>query len=284
LQASRLTELLPFNSFGSDVDMATLWSLEESVYSGVLASKKALFEADAKQKEEAIKLAKEKQEEEKEAIYEIRKKRLEELGMQYSDEHGTFWLEEGVDYIVLKEEIAGLSSLDFEALFTEVKTIIQNAKDKIEKEKVFEIRKSRLAEIGFDVEARRSGFFIHPNLFDGVDSEALFNLDATWFEAKISDVKLGIEKAKKDAEEAEIQKAKDLELAKADAAKLKAENKARIAMYAKDKKALTEFVKSLEFRNPVPELENEDMQSVLDNILLELENTRGFLLTNVNLF
>lgn len=284
LQASRLTEIMPYVAFGDVVDLTNLSSLEDNVFQAILIAKKEYFQLDQKkkQKEEQERLAKE--EEEKEAIYAIREKRLLELGMQYSDEHDTFWLKENDDYILLKDDVIDWSALEFEETFSEVKNIIQEANDKIEKEKVFEIRKNRLAEIGFNVDEERSGFFIHPLLFGGVDTDALFNLDATWFENKISESKLNIEKAKLDAEEAEKQKSIDLQLAIEDAERLKAENKARVKKYSKDKKALTDFVKSLEFRSAVPELENDDMQPVLDKILLELENSRGYLLTQINLF
>lgn len=45
LQSKRLALLLPFNPSGSDVDMATLWNLEEEVFEALLQSKKKKFEA-----------------------------------------------------------------------------------------------------------------------------------------------------------------------------------------------------------------------------------------------
>lgn len=46
LQSKRLSLLLPFNPSGTDVDMATLWSLEEGVFEALLQSKKKQFEAN----------------------------------------------------------------------------------------------------------------------------------------------------------------------------------------------------------------------------------------------
>lgn len=44
LQSKRLALLLPFNRSGADVDMATLWKLEEGVFESLLQSKKEEFE------------------------------------------------------------------------------------------------------------------------------------------------------------------------------------------------------------------------------------------------
>lgn len=337
LQAERLTAIMPYVAFGQNVDLTKLSELTKGEWEVIFDAKKALFDASVleNKKIEDERIAKE--EEEKEAIYVIRRKRLLELGMQYSEEHDTFFIDEENEYILLKDDVCDYTAVEFEETFEEVKSVFKEANDKIEKEKAFEIRKGKLAEIGFDVETERSGFFIHPLLFDGIDADALLNLDEAWFESKITEAKLGIEKAKSDAKEAlfenrkntlisigyvydetqeyaffmsedwkctkdvveEIhesgweefvndavahQKRLDEILSKEEAERLKNENKARIAKYASDKKALTEFVKSLEFRNAVPELQNEDMQPVLDKILLELENSRGFLLTEINLF
>jgi hypothetical protein len=57
LQSLRLKELLPFNSFGADVDMATLWVLSETEYKCILDKKKEIFTIDQENKIEAKKLA-----------------------------------------------------------------------------------------------------------------------------------------------------------------------------------------------------------------------------------
>ena len=57
LQSKRLSLLLPFNPSGSDVDMATLWSLEEDKFNEILESKKKSFE---KQQLEQQRLAEER--------------------------------------------------------------------------------------------------------------------------------------------------------------------------------------------------------------------------------
>jgi hypothetical protein len=65
LQSKRLSLLLPFNPTGADVDMATLWNLEEDVFEALLQTKKKEFETKQleqerlaeEQKQDAIKLA-----------------------------------------------------------------------------------------------------------------------------------------------------------------------------------------------------------------------------------
>lgn len=51
LQSKRLSLLLPFNPSGADVDMATLWSLNEDVFEALLQRKKKQFEADQLEKQ-----------------------------------------------------------------------------------------------------------------------------------------------------------------------------------------------------------------------------------------
>jgi len=80
--------------------------------------------------------AKIKLEEEKEAIYIIRKKRLMEFGMNYSTEHDTFWLDENADYILLKDDIFDYTALEFEKTFSEIEKIITDAKYAIEQAKI----------------------------------------------------------------------------------------------------------------------------------------------------
>lgn len=90
---------------------------------------KAEREAFEKEKADFAEAMAIKKEEEKEAVYKIREKRLEELGMIYSDEHDTFWIKENADYILLASEVSDWGALEFEETFTEVKNIIQTAKD-----------------------------------------------------------------------------------------------------------------------------------------------------------
>lgn len=83
LQSKRLAELLPYNSYGSDIDMTTLWSLTEAKYSKILASKKAEKEKEDARVAEENRLAeverkkKQKEEAEKQAELDRIQKELE---------------------------------------------------------------------------------------------------------------------------------------------------------------------------------------------------------------
>lgn len=116
------------NYFVSDfkrLDMGTILQLSDSDFNEIIEAGKTELARLAKIETDKA----EKAEEEKEAIYEIRKKRLEEAGMIYSDEHDSLWIEEDADYILLAEDVSEYSALEFEKTFSEVKTIIQNFKE-----------------------------------------------------------------------------------------------------------------------------------------------------------
>lgn len=140
LQAKRLNELLPYNAYGADVDMATLWNLTEENYSKILESKKAIkdsFDAEQKaiqEKEEADKKAKEeKAKKEKDAIFEIRKKRLSEIGLIYNGgAYFYFKFEDNKattsDYSLSVELVEDADVIDFENLLSENKEKIESLK------------------------------------------------------------------------------------------------------------------------------------------------------------
>lgn len=116
------------NYFVSDfkrLDMGTILYLSDYDFNVIIEAGKTELARLAKIESDLLI----QQEEEKEAIYEIRKKRLEEVGMIYSDEHDTLWIEEDADYILLAEDVSNYSALEFEKTFSEVKTIIQNFKE-----------------------------------------------------------------------------------------------------------------------------------------------------------
>ena len=127
LQAKRLKEILPYIAFGEPIDPTTLADLDENEYQSTLLAKKCLFEADAREKEAKEKEEADKLEQEKTAIYEIRKNRLLEIGLKYSDEHDTFFLEEEPEYILLASDIKELGAVQFEEVFTESKDAIKTA-------------------------------------------------------------------------------------------------------------------------------------------------------------
>lgn len=226
----------------------------------------------------------------KKEIFDVRIIRLKEVGFDVY--HEVLKMDKEA-LSAVEDKVLNASSSEFEEMLSEVKKsneeaqqILRDAELKKENEKIFEIRKNRLIEIGFILNEERDGFFwlLEEKEKYAIRMGRVFESDAIRFETDFTEAKLFIEKAKSDAEELEKQKAIDLKLAEEDVERLKKENKQRVAKYSSDKKLLKEFVKSLEFSNPVPELENEDLQPILDNILLELQNTRGHLLTQINLF
>ena len=54
LQSNRLSLLLPFNPTGADVDMGTLWSLEEDKFNEILESKKTEFQKHQEQEKQRL--------------------------------------------------------------------------------------------------------------------------------------------------------------------------------------------------------------------------------------
>lgn len=216
LQASRLNDILPYVAFGDVVDLTNLSGLEESDYSNILASKKALFEADAKEKQEEQ------------------------------------------------------DRLDAENLEKENKA-------KADKEKIFEIRKNRLAEIGFELDGY--DVFYHSIEYP-ILKEVVFNADAIEFETIITDAKLAIEKAKSDADEAEKQRAADEQLANEDAERLKKENKDRVNRLAGDKKFISDALNAgMNGFNYVSE--NQETKDFIENANVKIQALKNELLVEL---
>lgn len=160
LQASRLTEILPYVAFGDMVDLTNLSGLEESVYSEILEVKKALFEADAKYKKEtqdkldAENLEREnKSKADKEKIFEIRKNRILEIypNLDFSKEF--------VFYGKTDRDILNADTIDFETIITDAKLAIEEAKldakeAEKQKEKDLELSKSDAIKLKSENKAR----------------------------------------------------------------------------------------------------------------------------------
>ena len=320
LQADRLNEIMPYVAFGVAIDLTKLSEMNDDVYAGHLSSKKGLFEADAKLKADAEKERIEKEEEEKEAVYEIRKKRLEEAGMKYSDEHDTFWTELVTDLILLKDDIYDETTLEFEDTLVEVKKSIEGEQLKIEvraeRERLFSEAGMPLGE-GFEQLSfgRGDGTTFHlkaSQVYDTTQDEfdaVLKNAKEEFFNHRISFVTAlgytynpenkffemeGFHSFTSDFWDYhtdffneklhEIQShvvQRNKELAEADAEKLKAKNKARIKKYSGDKKALTEYIYTLGFSGEYPKLENEDMQLFFNEMLEAISGTKDDLLLTV---
>lgn len=267
LQSSRLTAIMPYIAFGVALDLTKLGEMDEAEFDGNLSSKKGLFEVDAeiKRKSNEERLAKE--EEEKDAIYEIRAKRLIESGLIYSDEHESFWTELDKAFIILKYDIYNETALKFEDTLLEVKDVIEKSIKKA-KEETFNARKNYLFLLGF-AEDNLLGVFTLKDIWS-VYYEQIEKLSDEEFQEYSESILSAMKEADKKA-------------AKADAAKLKAENNARIKKFSSDKKELTKFVKSLDVREAVPELENKESEETLSTFFIALEDFRKEWINNIEI-
>lgn len=216
LQASRLTEIMPYVAFGQSVDLTKLSELTKGEWEIIFDAKKALFDADVKAKKEAQ------------------------------------------------------EKLDAENLERENKA-------KADKEKIFEIRVNRLAEIGI---VDGGNFFENESKNVKIVKEAIFDLDAIDFETIITDAKLAIEKAKEEQERTDKQKAIDLKLSKDDAERLKNENKARMKRLSVDKKVISESLE-VYFADLHLSTENEESLAFIITANTKIQALKNELLTEL---
>lgn len=305
LQSKRLTELLPYNAYGDTVDMVTLWSLTEENYQSILKSKNDLHQekADSDAKAEEERLAKEK--EETETVLIIRRNRLNEIGFNFAAFQG-FNHRVFPNVKVNSEKVYEASTVEFESILVEAKESIELEQKKLdvraERERLYAEAGMPLEE-GFTVlsfpTGKNENFTIEAyQIFDATDEQFQNSLQIAkdaFFKYRSSFIEMFGYKLNEETKMFEMKgflpyssemvllpttdfdywlstvKAQvddvNKKLAIEDAAKLKAENKARIKKYAKDKKILTEFVESLDFRNAVPELENQDLDVVVSEFM-----------------
>lgn len=116
LQTSRLNELTPYIAYGEPIDLTNLHSIEESVWGDVIASKKALFEAEQKKQQEA----QEKIEADKQKIFEIRVKRFQEAGVELGEGFVARIINrgDGTQFELTKEIVLDSDTIEFETLFS----------------------------------------------------------------------------------------------------------------------------------------------------------------------
>ena len=309
LQAARLTEIMPYVAFGVAIDLTKLSEMKDDEYAGHLSSKKGLFEADAKLKADAETERLAKEDQEKEAVYEIRAKRLEEAGMIYSDEHNSFWTKLDPEFIILEHDVYNEGTLEFEDTLVEVKAVIKREQRKID---LFAEREKALTDVGMLVEDYGVNFKVVENEYFTVSKHEITESNSDQFSAiliqakesfikrRISfvtalgyvhntktrnfelkgfdsysddfiDYKFEFFHEKIEDIKLHIEKRNE-ELSIADAEKLKLENEARINKYAGDKKSAIEYLESFTFTNPVPEFQNEDFNNHFNWVLKQLED------------
>lgn len=158
LQAERLTAIMPYVAFGQVVDLTKLSELTKGEWELIFESKKALFEADTKEKQEAKEkldaenLEKEnKDKADKEAVFEIRKSRLAEIGINSVDNgtQFTYSMIKG-DFVFqltyLVDRVLNSDAIDFETIITDAKLSIEKAKsdaEEAEKQKALDLKLSK---------------------------------------------------------------------------------------------------------------------------------------------
>lgn len=280
LQASRLQEILPYVAFGSPIDLTKLSEMDNDEYQGNLSSKKGLFEANKEMEE-------------------LKSKRAEKLiSSGFSFDGNNYFVGDFKRLDI--GTILRLSDSDFDSIvkagITELNRLkeieestkkAQEEKAKQEKDATFEIRKNRLSELGIEIDTNGENFVVvkYPNL--NVAVSEVYNYDFFEFEEHIKGAKSSIEFAIEKEKEIADQKEADEKASKADAAKLKAENKARIKRLASDKGLLIKsfsilkgaFVSeiiTLKFENTESqELANEmikSFDSIFDDYMSKIEN------------
>ena len=268
LQTSRLNELTPYIAYGEPMDLANLHSIEESVWIEVIASKKALFEAEQKKQQEA----QEKIESDKQKIFEIRKGRLAEIGI-YQDENGWF-KNEFSDTLMNESLVLQSDTLSFEKSIEEAKKAMAIGKGFRIQDKV-KLRVEILREIGFkeDIGAEYP-FSISDKIF--INEQILANRDDLWFNEFIDDAKKHLQT--KDEE----QRIADEKLAKEDAERLKKENKAREKRLAFDKENISLILSYTDLYFKGVETENIEILDFIKSSEEKIKALKIELLTELN--
>lgn len=148
--------------------------------------------------------------------------------------------------------------------------------EKEQKEKVFEIRKNRLSEIGFLPDNNVIKSFSN-NEFDLSIDDDIFNLDVIDFENILIDAKNSIQHQKEKADKEIISK----ENAKKLQEEIQKANEERVKLFASDKLKLQNLIETIDYSIVEPDLENPEMEIVLDGIKEIIKETKENLLLNL---
>lgn len=258
LQASRLNEILLYVAFGEAVDLTKLSELEDEAYSEILASKKALFEADAKEKKEAQdKLdaenleRKQKAKADKEKMFEIRKGRLAEIGLNPFEDESCFVYElRGYNffysYVKSFEDINNSDIIEFENIISDAKKCISDAEERLKDKKIKEEEAAKELEEQELAKEKETKSRVVKLLEAGLKHSEEHD---TYFVAADCDFILLIEDVSNESPEefeetlyAVKQAIFDYQKSKEDAENLKKENKARVKRLAGDKELLSNII------------------------------------------
>ena len=191
LQASRLNELTPYIAYGEPIGLTNLHSIDESVWIEVIASKKALFEAEQKKQQEA----QEKIEADKQKIFEIRVKRFQEAGVELGEGFVARIINrgDGTQFELTKEMVLDSDTIEFETLFSNTllevekhRLNVENAEnqrisdEKLAKEDAERLKKENKARekrLAFDKENISLILSYTDLYFKGVETENIEILD-----------------------------------------------------------------------------------------------------------
>lgn len=252
LQASRLNEILPYVAFGEPVDLTKLSELDKGEYESILLAKKCLFEAEEKEKERLSEEAAAKAKEESDAIFEIRRDRLAEIGMVRNTKvfvHAEEVLEISID------DVYNADTLGFENILTNAKKTIQEAKDLYEKQKNESDGDTQIEDVsGINVVLKEEA---------GLEPES---------ELKVDPLSGGV---------------LEYDLPKAFKAETNSLEKAigtpdlSISESTNEKETLISFIESLDFHSPVPEIEDEYLNQILNEIVEGIEEYKNDLKSKI---
>lgn len=219
----------------------------------------------------------------KQEIFQVRVNRLKEVGFKLSD---NLFKSNEFDYSIDKSDMFNIDSGAFEGVLLGIKEAKEkaeqikiNAELKKQKDEQFEIRKNRLAEIGFIYNGGMYFYFkLENNTTDvsdaTIEATLIEEADIMNFEQRLANAKLLIADIKK-------QKAIDLKLAEEDAERLKKENKARVKRLATDKEIIA---KSFEvyFADLHLETENQETKDFIESANAQVQELKSKLLTKLN--
>lgn len=235
----------------------------------------------------------------KQDIFDVRVIRLKEIGFELLD---SFFTSNQFEMKLGRLAILDMSSADFENQLV----IIKRAKDKDEqakrdaelkkqKDEQFEVRKSRLAEIGFEYKGGQFFYFkldTNGNTDATIEVTLIEDASVTEFEKRLANAKLLIADIIREKELADQQakEAKELELKSQEEAKKKAateqkkadaENKARVKRLATDKKIISESLE-VYFADLHLETENQETKDFIESANAKILALKSELLTQLN--
>jgi hypothetical protein len=221
----------------------------------------------------------------KQEIFDVRVNRLKEFGYSLvddkfvSNEFGVTFLKSNVlnhDSNLFEMELNDLKNLRIQA-----EQAKRDAELKKQKDEQFEVRKNRLAEIGFLFVPMQG--FNHREFTINLDSELIYNADVLNFEQRLKNARLLVEDNIRQKEANKLAKEQADKKADAEKKKADAENKARVKRLAKDKaiyeNVLRENLKMLPIVFDSKEKEILDFSAMCSNRIATLLNE---LLTELN--